>query len=391
MLVFHTSFAFLLLAFNTRMKKAIVSVTNDLVTDQRVHKVCLVLVQTGYSVLLVGRKLPDSLVLSRTYETYRMHLLFRRTFLFYAEYNIRLFFFLLGKKTDLLVANDLDTLLPNYIVSKIKGTELVYDSHEYFTEVPELQQSAFKKAVWERIEQFIFPKLKHVFTVNQSIAEVYRNKYKVEVEVVRNMPLLNTIERNQKLKTRADLGLPAGQKIILMQGAGINIDRGAEEAVEAMQFVENAVLLMIGGGDVLHTLKKKVSDLKIREKVIFVDKLPYADLLHYTANADVGLTLDKDSNMNYRFSLPNKLFDYIHAGIPVLASPLPEIKKIMDQYQVGEMIENHRPEHIAKKMIAMLSDSDKLKVWKENAKIAARELCWENESKKLTTLYSSLV
>lgn len=366
-------------------KKVIVSVINDLVTDQRVHKVCNTLRGLGFDVTLVGREQVKSLPLDiRPYSTKRMKLLFEKGVLFYAEYNFRLFLFLLFRKVDVLVSNDLDTLLPNYMISKLKGLPMVYDTHEIYTEVPELQGSTFKKGVWQSLERSILPKVKYVFTVNESIALWYKNKYGIEPKVVRNIPrrFADTV-----LKTKESLNLPADKKIIIMQGAGINIHRGSEEAVDAMKYVDNAMLLIIGGGDVIDELKRKVEHGKLNEKVKFIDKLPYTELMEYTRNADIGLTLDKDTNINYKYSLPNKLFDYIHAGIAVLASQLTETEKIIRQYHVGDLIDSHDPKHIAGKINSMLGDEDQLNKWKQNTKLAARELNWENEEKELIGVY----
>ncbi len=134
-----------------------VSVSNDLFSDMRVDKICNTLVSMGFEVTLVGRKLPESLPLSgRKYSTKRMKLLFRKGALFYAELNARLFLFLLFKRHSFLLANDLDTLPANYALSKVRGSTLIYDSHEYFTEVPELVEGSFAKNTWLRIERFIF-------------------------------------------------------------------------------------------------------------------------------------------------------------------------------------------------------------------------------------------
>ncbi len=370
------------------MKKAIVSVTNDLVSDQRVDKVCTSLHKMGYDLLLVGRKLPDSLAINRKYETYRMFLLFKTGPLFYAAFNFRLFLFLLFKKADVLVSNDLDTLLPNYMIAKLKGTKLVYDTHEYFTEVPELQHNPFKKRIWKSIENAIFPKLKNVFTVNDSIAQLYAKEYNVKVNVVRNVPRLNTSTIKQFSKV--ELGLPADKKIIILQGAGINIDRGAEEALAAMEWVNDAILLIIGNGDVVASLKEKAQTEKLKSKIIFKPKMLYAELMGYTRLADIGLTLDKDSNINYRYSLPNKLFDYMSAGIAVLASPLVEVKRIVTEYQVGETITSHKPQHIAVQLNNMLANENQLNLYKQNSLNAAEVLCWENEEKVLLEVYTAL-
>ena len=371
-------------------RRVIISVVSDLVTDQRVHRTALALHSKGLIVTLVGRELRSSLSMpDRPYQTKRFNLGIETGPLFYAFYNIRLFFFLLFSKADILVTNDLDTLLPNFIISRLKKSELFYDRHEYFTEVPELVSRPRIQKIWLTIEKFIFPKLKNVYTVNESIAAIYSKKYKVPVQVVRNLPFRPSEKSN--VIRRVDVGLPLDKKIFLFQGAGINVDRGAEEAIEAIAENENAALLFIGGGDVFNQLKEKVRSLKIEDKVFFIPKQPMEILYQYTSLADFGLTLDKDTNLNYRYSLPNKLFDYIQAGLPVLASDLPEVRKIVDHYNIGKITPSTSVADIAATMKQMISDAQQLALWKENLKIAAADLCWENEEKKLMQIFKDVI
>lgn len=361
-------------------KKVLVSVTNDLSSDQRVHRSCLTLQKAGYDVNLIGRKYKNSPELSsRSYTCKRMHLLFKKGPFFYAEYNIRLFFLLLFSKADILFSNDLDTLLPNYIVSRLKGQKLIYDTHELFTELPELIGRPIVKWIWTKLEAFLFPKLKNIITVNQSIADIYNDKYKRKIEVIRNIPLPIVIE-NQK--SREELGFKKDDFLIILQGAGINMHRGAEEALEAMKFVFGAKLLIIGGGDVFDNLKRKRIEFKLEDKVQIIDKLPYRELMQYTSIADLGLSLDKDTNLNYRYSLPNKIFDYIHSGVPILVSRLPELLNIVENYKIGGRVRNIRPQCIADKINAVVKNPAFLIEWKENLIKAQKELNWELEEEK---------
>ena len=363
----------------TTKKIAAVSVINDLVTDNRVNKTCNVLIDSGYDVILIGRVLPGSLPLPAwRFRAIRMKLLFKKGPLFYFFFNLRLFFKLLFLKTDLLFANDLDTLLPNYLVSKLKRIPLIYDSHELFTEVPELLHSPFKKKIWLSIEKRIIPKLKTCITVNDSIARIYQDKYMVPFHVIRNIP--QQIQMNKKVSS-LELNIPQDKKIMILQGAGINIDRGAEELLEAMEFVNDAILYIIGSGDVWPILEKKIKDKKLQDKVVLIKKIPKEQLMAYTLNADLGISIDKNTNPNYFNSLPNKIFDYLHAGIPILASRLPEIEKIITKYNAGIFIESHDPASIAE-TINVFFRSSLGEEMKKNALIAARELNWEPERQK---------
>lgn len=369
------------------MKRLIISVTSDLATDQRVHRTATTLNKQGVTVTLVGRRKKDSLPVSREYKTVRFNLPWEKGPLFYASYNLRLFFYLLFHKADILVANDLDTLLPNYLASRFKGSELFYDSHEYFTEVPELINRPRVQNTWRFIERRIFPKLKHISTVNDSIAGLYRKEYHKQVVVIRNVPVTVSVKK----RTRADLNLPTDKNILLLQGAGINIGRGAEEAVEMMQYLEDCLLMIIGSGDVIMSLKSEVQSFKYKDRIKFIPKLPFEELRAYSSVADIGLSLDKDISLNYRYSLPNKLFDYVHAGLPVLASDLIEVKKIVEGYQIGLIVQNHDPKHLAEKVKEMLGDKKRFDLWRENLKLAAAELCWEKEEQKLLTFFDGYI
>jgi len=366
-----------------------VSVINDLVTDQRVNKVCETLLSINCDVVLVGRKMHNSPELdSRSYNMHRMKLLFEKGPLFYAEFNFRLFLFLLFNKADMLVSNDLDTLLPNHLIRLIKKTPLVYDSHEYFTEVPELVNRSRTQAIWKFIERKLFPKQSDIITVNDSIAQLFESDYGIRPSVVRNIPRKRQVVKKVSKK---QLDLPEDKYILILQGSGINVHRGSEELVEAMQFVNDAVLLIVGGGDVIDKLKLMTIKYGLEQKVIFKPRVPYQQLMQYTAAADLGLTLDKSNNLNYKFSLPNKLFDYIQSGVPVLSSPLPEIEKIIIKYDVGDFISDHNPSNIAAKINQILSNQIQMEKWKKNCKFAASELTWEHEEKVLIDIYSQYV
>jgi len=340
-------------------------------------------------ITIIGIKSGDSCDLEKIpFRTKRFKMLFRKGFLFYKFFNIRLFFYLLLHKYDLLVSNDLDTLLPNFLVSKLKRNLLVYDSHEYFTGVPEIQHRPFVKLVWKSIEKIIFPHLVNIITVSDSIALQYEREYGIRPVTIRNC--------SRKTDgiipySRGKLGIDPDHFLIIMQGAGINVDRGGEELVEAVSMTENVSLLIVGSGLMLSALKNKVSELNISDRVRFVPKVPWEELIRYTKSVDVGLSLDKNTNMNYQFSLPNKLFDYMSAGIPVIASDLPEVKNILMEYNCGMIIPAVTPKIISDAITELKNNKVKLAVLKKNAREASTKINWEIESEKVKEFYSRVL
>jgi len=364
------------------LQRIVVSVTNDLITDQRVHKICSTLVDMNFEVLLIGRKLPNSLPLSRNYKTFRIKLLFNSGFLFYAEYNLRLFFKLLFLKKDILLSNDLDTLLPNFLISKLIGNKLVYDSHELFTEIPELIDRPKVQFIWLKIEKIILPKVKNCYTASDSIAIYYKDAYNSDFKIIRNVPY--TIRNNVKSNFPFDI---ESKKNILYQGS-VNLCRGIDLMIEAMQYVENALFIIIGDGDLLKEMKLKVDFLKLNHKIKFIASVSPEKLSALTPLADIGISLEEDKGLSYRYALPNKLFDYIQAKIPVIVSNLPEMRRIIDEYSVGKVLYDRSPKNLAKIVIEMLEKGKK--PWQESLNKASNELVWENEKKKIKKIFQNL-
>lgn len=356
-----------------------------MVTDNRVHKVAASLQKMGFEPVLIGRLLSESHPVERNYSTHRMKLLFRKGAMFYLEYNIRLFFYLLKSEIDIFVSNDLDTLPANYLASRIKRKPLVYDSHEYFTEVPELIGRPVVKAIWTWLEKLLVPKVNAAYTVCDSIAEVYSDMYKVDFKVVRNLPVCSLIEKlEHQEKTEGQL------KVILYQGA-LNLGRGVGAAIRSMPYLEGAELWLVGDGDLTSELKELVVEMKLESKVKFLGRLPLHQLHEVTRQADLGISLEEDLGLNYRFALPNKLFDYIQSGVPVLVSNLPEMRHIVEHYQIGLISETHQRKELAELLKIALFDQEKRQVWIQNLPKAAKELCWENEEKVLRSVYEQFL
>ena len=353
------------------MKRICVSVSNDLICDNRVNKTCKSLVDYGLSVKLIGRAFKSSPFLpSRSYKCKRLSIIFKKNAIYYAELNLKLFFYLLFSKQDFLWANDLDTLLANYLVAKLKRKPLIFDSHEHFTQVPELKDNPFAKKVWKAIERHCIKGCDAVFTVCNPIKNYFKEEYNKESLVVRNIPPRIFFKQET---------IPSSKKenIIVWQGA-VNIERGLEELCEAMQWID-ARLLIMGVGDIKSDLEKKVKTLQLENKIHFLGRLPFEEMMNKTKSAKLAISIDKATNGNYAISLPNKIFEYIACSVPVLVSPLQEIKLIVEKHKTGEFLSSYNPQELAKQITNLLNDERKLDLIAENCKKAAKELCWENE------------
>ena len=314
----------------TLPKKICFAVTNDLSMDQRMHRICSSLVEAGAEVMIVGRKFKNSLpTLSGNYKTVRLSCFFNRGPLFYAEIQIRLFFFFLfKKKPDVFAAVDTDTLPAMWLLSKIRGTALLYDAHEIFDQVPELLHKPLVRKVWRNIEEICLPAARYCWTVNQSLADYFLEKYGKKFTVIRNLPEFR--ERGEAEKREKGL--------ILYQGK-VNKGRGVEQAMEAIKCLPHCRLVIAGSGDLLEELRQKAQEEAI-QNVEFTGPQTPAQLKEWTAKAWLGLNLlDKESD-NYYYSLANKFFDYMAFGVPSLSMDFPEYRRINDEYRFSLLLPN---------------------------------------------------
>jgi glycosyltransferase involved in cell wall biosynthesis len=330
--------------------RIIVLVSNDLVYDQRVQKTCGTLRELGWSPYVVGRELPNSDPLPKDFAGHRFRLPFSRGALFYAALNVRLAWYLLFARepTEAIWANDLDTLWPAYWAARWRKLPLIYDSHEFFTEAAGLTGRPLQRYAWLAIERVLFPRLKSVITVNDSIADAYLERYPQgrpgRPLVVRNMPMAAPPVSETGREVFAQFSIPTDLPILILQGAFLDVDRGALEAVHALEAIPEVRLVLVGAGPEWETARALES---ATPRLHCLPKLPYESLRRLTAGADVGLSLDKGTHGNYYFSLPNKLFDYMHAGIPVVASPMPEVRRVVESCGIGMVITDHSPPAIA--------------------------------------------
>lgn len=360
-------------------KRIIISVTNDLSIDQRVHRVAKTLHEAGHDVLVVGRKRRASVSLDeRPYRVKRLRMLFDKGKLFYAEHAFRLFWFLLFRKADIYLSNDLDTLLANYWASFFRRKTLVYDTHEYWTEIPELLQRPGTRKMWLRLEKWLFPRVDKAYTVNQSIADIYSAKYGLEVVSIRNLPL-----RKPLPPARAEPG-----NILLYQGA-LNVGRGVDLMIKAMHHLPEYRLWIIGFGTEDQRLPELMRAEGLEDRVKFFGFVPFAELSQYTVQAAVGLSLEADMGASYHYALPNKVFDYVQARVPVIASDLPEMKRVVEAQGIGRLLPADRrtPEALAELVRAMCADAAQWQTYRQACDQAAGILCWEREKGKLLEIF----
>ena len=368
------------------MKKVLLAVTNDLITDYRVHRTATTLQSMGFDVTLVGSIFRDKSELKRPYTIHRLEMFFRTGSLFYYEFNIRLFLFALKGGYNVFVANGLGALPGIGISAFVKRKPFVYDSYDLSTESAEMNGRPFIRWFWQITERSLIRKARRVYTISESIAEFLGSKYKISVDIIRNAPEFHSI-KNYPPEYRL---VHEGLKVLIYQGA-VNRGRGLELIINAMKYLPDAMFFIVGEGEEEKELEKLVLKKSLYNRVIFYGRVPFEELKFLTMQADLGLSAEEDICLNYRYSLPNKLFDYIHAGIPVLVSGMPEMLKLVDGRQIGQIISDRSPEKLAEQIREMLSNDELVKMWRENAVATAKEFNWCKEKKKVIEIYEEFL
>lgn len=358
------------------VKRIIFTVTNDLSYDQRMARICRTLAGAGYEVELVGRRRRSSVPLAKKeYKQTRLSCFFSKGKLFYLEYNLRLFFFLLFRPCDIISAIDLDTLFPCTMVAKIRSRKLVFDAHEYFTEVPEVTQRPLVKKLWSLVGKWCVPHVHAAYTVSESLAEIFAQLYGKPFELIRNVP-----EATAATGTNA-----IHERVILYQG-DLNEGRGLEQMIEAMQQVD-AVFRIAGDGLLRMQLEQLAKEKNVQDRVRFLGYISPDELKAITQQAMIGLNVLEPKGLSYYYSLANKFFDYIQAGIPQVCAPFPEYEKINAQYPVALLCDCETAA-LANTVNNLLNDAvlyEKLRAATVKAKVV---FCWETESQKLINLYA---
>jgi len=364
-------------------KKIVISVTNDLVQDQRMHRVCNSLASNGYDVTFVGRLKKSSLnLVDEDYKQHRLNLFFSKGISFYLEYNVRLFIFLIRNRFDGYYSVDLDTILPMSIMSALKRKSHVHSAHEYFVEVPELQNKKFKKWIWNRVAYFCYKRCDKRITVNKELAKELERKYHQEFDIVRSVPYFNDEKRNSPQNDES--------YIILYQGV-LNAGRGIGELIDTIDLLPSKFQLQIvGEGDLSDELRKKAEKSNSKDRILFLGWKTPKELNALTKSAWIGMNLLESTSLNYQYSLANKFFDYMHAGIPSINMNFPVYKRICKNNKMGLCVDDLDPETISKCILRLYEDKNCYDEMSRAALASKKEYCWENEEKVLIDIIKSV-
>jgi glycosyltransferase involved in cell wall biosynthesis len=352
-----------------------IGTVSNIYFDQRMIRIASSLQNLGYNVNVFYRPYVKYGKIEKNenyfpFKTSPLKVFFNQGILFYLFYNLALIFKLIWTKTYVFYAVDSDTLLAFTILSKLKRKPLIYDAHEYYAEVPELEGQPLKKKIWHTITQWGINQSSLCLTVSNTLAERLNQRYQKTFQVLRNLPLTQIFENTQKEE----------KPTIIYQGA-LNKGRGLELLIKAMKKLNNWQCWIVGEGDLSSSLRALKTSLNA-DNVIFLGIVSPEELKSITPKCFVGYNLLDDKSLSYQDSLSNKFFDYMHAGVPSISSYLPEYISLNNEWKCGVCIQNDEIKLI-NTLEEWIKNPEEYALFQNNAIIASRILCWENESQKL--------
>ena len=371
--------------------RLVFAVTSDLSYDQRMQRICGSLARAGYAVQLVGWQRPGSVPLvAQPYRQHRLRGWFQQGKLFYLEYNLRLLAYLLFQRADFWGCADLDAALPTWLRARLGGQFFGYDAHELFTEVPEVVGRPLVQKVWQWVEDFIVPRAHLRYTVGPALARLFEQRHPgCAFGVVRNVPVAE-VSGLQATGNEPTTEQPATGNFLLYQGV-LNVGRGLEQLLAALPGTAHQ-LVLCGEGDCSVALRAQAGQLGLLAsgQVVFRGYVLPPELRAVTAQATVGIMLLENRGLSYYYSLANKFFDYVQAGIPQLCIDFPEYRALNAQYEVAELVPDLTPATLAAALARLLPGGQpgaRYQHLAANCARARQQWNWQQEEKVLLALY----
>lgn len=371
-----------------RRRRVAMVVYNDLVHDARVFKTASTVRDAGYAVHVIGMMTPESKPLGAWdgIRVTRLDVGTRRSLrVRYARFWRAVYRLLREEAPDAIHANDLDVLAPCWFAARKLRVQLLHDAHELWVELPSLVGRPHIRAIWSVLAHALIPRCDAVVTVSDGVAGEITKRYGVNPVVVRNLPTRSGPVEPAPLRHR--LGIPSEAPLLIYQGGllpGLGIDR----AVDAMDYLPEAHLIIIGGGPLRDEIERHIEQSASRDRVHLLPPVPFAELKPITTACDVGLYLGSSAGLNLQYALPNKLFEYIAAHVPPVITDWPDQAAIVRRYDVGTVVPpDSTPEQIATAVRETLANRDR---YIANCRIAADELVWENDAVQLLEAYAKL-
>lgn len=289
------------------------------------------------------------------------------------------------KQYDIYHANDLNTLPQGIVCAKLRFNvkKLIYDSHEVQTSRTGYGQ------MHALLERLLIKKADAMMVENHTRAKYNEELYGFYPAVVHNYPFPATGKLENIVNLHELLNLKKEEKILLYQG-GIQAGRGLDKLIEAVPMIEEGIVVLIGDGKVKEQLMQKVRDMQLEERVKFLPKVPLKELPSYTVNAYIGFQILNNVCFNHYSASSNKLFEYMMAGVPVVACSFPEIKKVVEGEKIGLCIDSHNPADIARAVNELTQDRKKRDTFSKNAVHASQKYNWELEKEILIGLYEKV-
>lgn len=300
--------------------------------------------------------------------------------------HVGLIFQMIKSQPDIVHAHDVNTLPTGWLVSVLTRSPLIYDAHEISTDRE--GYASFRSIVgW--VEKHLMPRAAASITTTDTRAKFFARAYGVPRPLVlQNRPRYELVERSQRI--RNELNLQETWPIVLYQG-GLQQGRGLERLVEAAAQVSNSYFVFIGGGRIESVLKELAHSLGLENRVYFIPTVSLADLPSYTASADIGVQPIENTCLNHLSTDSNKLFEYMMAGLPVVASSLPEIRTLVSEHELGLLVEPGSISELAFAICRLVGNDDLRHKFEKNAAIASQHLNWDEQEGALLSLYKDVL